>query len=147
MAVGTIPSRDTVRRYCHRGEQGVMALDRRCAIYLIITAESPGQGIAAGARYWVLYGLGAIVGPLVTGHVGDRWGFGPALRTAFLIEAAAVLLPMVSTAPVSLIVSSGGRQLTPAIVPPVLGRIHELVSHSTEPRRGDMEPRHHQLCA
>ena len=94
------------------------------------------QGIAAGSRYWVLYGLGAILGPLVTGHLGDRAGFGPALRAAFLIEAAAVLLPTVSTAPVSLIVSSvvvGG--FTPGIVPLVLGRIHELVPHSSEQQR------------
>ena len=99
-------------------------------------ARGLGQGIAAGSRYWVLYGLGAIVGPLVTGHLGDRAGFGPALRAAFLIEAAAVLLPTVSTAPVSLIVSSvvvGG--FTPGIVPLVLGRIHELVPHSAEQQR------------
>ncbi|MCG2643508.1 MULTISPECIES: YbfB/YjiJ family MFS transporter [Bradyrhizobium] len=99
-------------------------------------ARGLGQGIAAGSRYWVLYGLGAIVGPLVTGHLGDRSGFGPALRAAFLIEAAAVLLPTVSTAPVSLIVSSvvvGG--FTPGIVPLVLGRIHELVPHSSEQQR------------
>ncbi|MGX0964133.1 putative MFS family arabinose efflux permease [Bradyrhizobium japonicum] len=99
-------------------------------------ARGLGQGIAAGSRYWVLYGLGAIVGPLVTGHLGDRSGFGPALRAAFLIEAAAVLLPTVSTAPFSLIVSSvvvGG--FTPGIVPLVLGRIHELVPHSTEQQR------------
>ncbi|MBP1091272.1 YbfB/YjiJ family MFS transporter [Bradyrhizobium diazoefficiens] len=99
-------------------------------------ARGLGQGIAAGSRYWVLYGLGAIVGPLVTGHLGDRSGFGPALRAAFLIEAAAVLLPTVSTAPVSLIVSSvvvGG--FTPGIVPLVLGRIHELVPHATEQQR------------
>lgn len=99
-------------------------------------ARGLGQGIAAGSRYWVLYGLGAIVGPLVTGHLGDTSGFGPALRAAFLIEAAAVLLPTVSTAPVSLIVSSvvvGG--FTPGIVPLVLGRIHELVPHATEQQR------------
>jgi len=99
-------------------------------------ARGLGQGIAAGSHYWVLYGLGAIVGPLVTGHLGDRSGFGPALRAAFLIEAAAVLLPTVSTAPLSLIVSSvvvGG--FTPGIVPLVLGRIHELVPHSTEQQR------------
>lgn len=99
-------------------------------------ARGLGQGIAAGSRYWVLYGLGAIVGPLVTGHLGDRSGFGPALRAAFLIEAAAVLLPAVSTAPVSLIVSSvvaGG--FTPGIVPLVLGRIHEVVPHSAEQQR------------
>jgi len=99
-------------------------------------ARGLGQGIAAGSHYWVLYGLGAIVGPLITGHLGDRAGFGPALRAAFLIEAAAVLLPTVSTAPLPLIVSSvvvGG--FTPGIVPLVLGRIHELVPHSTEQQR------------
>ncbi|MFK4506060.1 MFS transporter [Bradyrhizobium daqingense] len=99
-------------------------------------ARGLGQGIAAGSRYWVLYGIGAIVGPLVTGHLGDRSGFGPALRAAFLIEAAAVLLPTVSSAPLSLIVSSvvvGG--FTPGIVPLVLGRIHELVPHSAEQQR------------
>lgn len=99
-------------------------------------ARGLGRGITVGSRYWVLYGLGAIVGPLVTGHLGDRSGFGPALRAAFLIEAAAVLLPTVSTAPLSLIVSSvvvGG--FTPGIVPLVLGRIHELVPHSTEKQR------------
>jgi predicted MFS family arabinose efflux permease len=99
-------------------------------------ARGLGQGVAAGSRYWVLYGLGAIVGPLVTGHLGDRSGFGPALRAAFLIEAVAVLLPTVSTGPISLIVSSvvvGG--FTPGIVPLVLGRIHELIPHSTEQQR------------
>ena len=99
-------------------------------------ARGLGQGIAAGSHYWVLYGLGAIVGPLVTGHLGDRSGFGPALRAAFLIEAAAVLLPTVSTAPVSLIVSSVVvGAFTPGIVPLVLGRIHELVPHSAEQQR------------
>ncbi|MGY8668676.1 MFS transporter [Bradyrhizobium sp. UFLA05-109] len=99
-------------------------------------ARGLGQGIAAGSRYWVLYGLGAIVGPLVTGHLGDRSGFGPSLRAAFLIEAAAVLLPTVSTAPVSLIVSSVVvGAFTPGIVPLVLGRIHELIPHSAEQQR------------
>ena len=94
-------------------------------------ARGLGQGIAAGSRYWVLYGLGAVIGPLVTGQLGDRFGFRPALRAAFLIEGVAVLLPTVSTAPLSLIVSSvvvGG--FTPGIVPLVIGRVHELVPHS-----------------
>lgn len=99
-------------------------------------ARGLGQGIAAGSQYWVFYGLGAIVGPLLTGHLADRSGFGPALRVSFLVEAVAVLLPAVSTAPVCLIVSSvviGG--FTPGIVPLVLGRIHELVPHGAEQQR------------
>lgn len=99
-------------------------------------ARGLGQGISAGSHDWVFYGLGAIVGPLLTGHLGDRAGFGPALRASFLVEAIAVLLPAVSTQPASLIVSSviiGG--FTPGIVPLVLGRIHELVPHSAEQQR------------
>ena len=99
-------------------------------------ARGLGQGIATGSQYWVLYGLGAVVGPLLAGHLGDRAGFGPALRLSFLIQAVAILLPTVSTAPVSLIASSvivGG--FTPGIVPLVLGRVHELLPHSTEQQR------------
>jgi predicted MFS family arabinose efflux permease len=106
-------------------------------VFLVdFVARGLGQGIAAGATYWVLYGLGAIVGPLLSGHLADRAGFGPALRAAFLIEAIAIALPALSTAPATLIVSSvivGG--FTPGIVPLVLGRIHELVAHDAAGQR------------
>jgi predicted MFS family arabinose efflux permease len=99
-------------------------------------ARGLGQGISTGSQYWIFYGLGAIVGPLLTGHLGDRTGFGPALRVSFLVEAIAVLLPAISTSPDSLIVSSviiGA--FTPGIVPLVLGRVHELLPHSAEQQR------------
>jgi MFS family permease len=99
-------------------------------------ARGLGQGIATGSQYWVIYGLGAVVGPLLAGHLGDRAGFGPALRLAYLIEAVAILLPTVSTAPLSLIASSvivGG--FTPGIVPLVVGRLHELLPHNAEQQR------------
>lgn len=106
-------------------------------VFLVdFVARGLGQGIAAGSAYWVLYGLGAIVGPLLSGHLADRAGFGPALRAAFLIQAVAIALPALSTAPAVLIVSSvivGG--FTPVIVPLVLGRIHELVPHSSTEQR------------
>lgn len=106
-------------------------------IFLVdFVARGLGQGIAAGAQYWVLYGLGAIIGPLLTGHLADRTGFRPALRIAFLIQAIAILLPALNTSPATLIVSSvivGG--FTPGIVPLVLGRIHELLPHSSASQR------------
>lgn len=106
-------------------------------IFLVdFAARGLGQGIAAGSQYWALYGLGAIVGPLMTGHLGDRTGFGPALRVSFLVEAIAILLPSLSTAPAVLIVSSaivGG--FTPGIVPLVLGRLHELIPHDAGQQR------------
>ncbi|QOZ27101.1 MFS transporter [Bradyrhizobium sp. CCBAU 51753] len=106
-------------------------------VFLVdFVARGLGQGIAAGSHYWVLYGLGAVVGPLLTGHLADRAGFAAALRVAFLIEAVAVAIPAVTTSPAALIISSlivGG--FTPGIVPLVIGRIHELIPHSAASQR------------
>jgi predicted MFS family arabinose efflux permease len=93
-------------------------------------ARGLGQGLDSGAQYWVLFGLGAIVGPVLSGHLADRTGFGPALRLAFFVQAVAVLLPALGTGTAGLIVSSlliGA--FTPGIVPLALGRIHELLPH------------------
>ncbi|UGY15922.1 MFS transporter [Bradyrhizobium septentrionale] len=106
-------------------------------VFLVdFVARGLGQGIAAGSYYWVLYGIGAVVGPLLSGHLADRAGFAAALRVAFLIEAVAVALPAVTTSPAAMIVSSlivGG--FTPGIVPLVIGRIHELIPHSAASQR------------
>ncbi|MCA1455877.1 YbfB/YjiJ family MFS transporter [Bradyrhizobium sp. BRP22] len=102
-------------------------------VFLVdFVARGLGQGIFAASQYWVLYGIGAIAGPLVTGHLADRAGFGPALRVAFLVQAVAVLLPAVSAAPAAMIVSSiVVGAFTPGVVPLTLGRIHELVPHNS----------------
>lgn len=106
-------------------------------VFLVdFVARGLGQGIAAGSYYWVLYGIGAVVGPLLTGHLADRAGFAAALRVAFLIEVVAVAIPAVTDSPAALIVSSlivGG--FTPGIVPLVIGRIHELIPHSAASQR------------
>ncbi|MEM5338350.1 YbfB/YjiJ family MFS transporter [Paraburkholderia azotifigens] len=96
-----------------------------------------GKGLDAGAQYWVLFGLGAIAGPLVSGHLADRAGFGPALRAAFVIQIAAVALPLISTDPVSLIASSvlmGAA--VPGIVALALGRVNELLAHHPAAQKG-----------
>jgi predicted MFS family arabinose efflux permease len=105
-------------------------------IFLVdFAARDLGQGLDAGARYWVLFGLGAIVGPVITGHVADKAGFGPTLRLAYLIEAAAVALPVLYPGPAGLIVSSlVVGAFTPGIVPLVLGRVHELLPHDAGAR-------------
>src|SRR6185503_12376361 len=93
-------------------------------------------GLHAGARYWVLFGLGAVVGPVLAGALADRVGFGPALRLALVLQAAAVALPILTAAPLWLAVSSlviGAA--VPGIVPLVLGRVHELVPGDPEGQR------------
>ncbi len=100
-------------------------------VFLVdFVARGLGQGLDTGAQYWVLFGLGAIVGPVLSGHLADRAGFGAALRLAILIQAAAVILPAVTSNPTWLIVSSVlVGAFTPGIVPLALGRIHELLPH------------------
>jgi predicted MFS family arabinose efflux permease len=100
-------------------------------IFLVdFIARGLGQGLDTGAEYWVLFGLGAIVGPVLSGHLADRVGFGPALRLAFLIEAVGVALPALGSSSGWLIVSAVVvGAFTPGIVPLVLGRVHELLTH------------------
>jgi predicted MFS family arabinose efflux permease len=99
-------------------------------------ARGLGQGLDSGAQYWVLFGLGAIVGPVLSGHLADRTGFGPALRLAFFIQTIGVLLPVLGTGTIGLIVSSLVMgAFTPGIVPLVLGRVHELLPHDVSEQK------------
>ena len=106
-------------------------------VFLVdFVARGLGQGIHAGARYWVLFGLGAVVGPMLAGALADRIGFGPALRLALVIQALAVALPTVTANSLWLAVSSlvvGAA--VPGVVPLVLGRVHELLPNDAEGQR------------
>jgi len=85
----------------------------------------------------VLYGLGAIVGPLLSGHLADRVGFGRALRVAYVVQTIAVALPILGTGPAGLMVSSVlVGAFTPGIVPLVLGRVNELLAHHPSAQKG-----------
>ncbi len=93
-------------------------------------ARGLGEGLDSGAQYWVLFGLGAVVGPVLSGHLADRTGFGPALRLAFFIETVCVALPALGTGTLGLLISSFViGAFTPGIVPLALGRVHELLPH------------------
>lgn len=101
-------------------------------IFLVdFVARGLGQGLAVGAQYWVVFGLGAIVGPVFSGYLADRTGFGPALRIAFVLQTAALALPALGfIGHGGLIVSSAiVGAFTPGIVPLVLGRVQELLAH------------------
>lgn len=101
-------------------------------IFLVdFVARGLGQGLAVGAQYWVVFGLGAIVGPVFSGYLADRVGFGAALRIAFGVQAVALALPALGLiGHGGLIVSSAVvGAFTPGIVPLVLGRVQELLAH------------------
>ncbi len=107
-------------------------------IFLVdYVARGLGKGLDAGANYWVLYGLGAIVGPVFVGHLADRIGFARALRVAYVAQLCAVVLPVLGLGLPALIVSSMVMgAFTPGIVPLVLGRVNELLAHHPASQKG-----------
>jgi predicted MFS family arabinose efflux permease len=91
-------------------------------------ARGLGQGFDAGAHAWVLFGIGSLIGPTVSGYLGDRIGFGAGLRLAFVLQASAVAYialgdPSVAVAVSSIVIGA----LAPGIAPLALGRAHELI--------------------
>jgi predicted MFS family arabinose efflux permease len=86
------------------------------------------QGLHEAALYWVIFGTGALVGPLAAGHLGDRIGFRAALRLAFVIQALCVGLPLVTVSAIGLAVSSFVvGAFVPGIVAITIGRTRELI--------------------
>jgi predicted MFS family arabinose efflux permease len=97
-------------------------------VFLVVfIAHGLGQGLDVGAACWVLFGVGAALGPMLAGYLADRIGFAWALRLAFGLQAAAVALAVLPTGAWGLALSSlvAGAFL-PGVVPLVLGRVHEL---------------------
>lgn len=92
-------------------------------------ARDLGRGVTAGAYFWALFGLGAVIGPALSGHIGDRIGFGWALRLTFVVQALCVGLLAVAEGTAALVLSSivvGAS--APGIAPLALGRAHILTS-------------------
>lgn len=99
-------------------------------IFLVdFVARGMGQGLQTGAQYWVLFGLGATVGPLLAGILADRVGFARALRVSFIIEAVGVAVPAFEPGSLWLMASSVtvGAFVT-GTVPLVLGRVQEILA-------------------
>ncbi|HEY4082221.1 MAG TPA: YbfB/YjiJ family MFS transporter [Burkholderiaceae bacterium] len=104
-------------------------------IFLVdYVARGLGRGLQAGALHWVVFGAGAVVGPLISGRMADRLGAAPALRIALVSQIVAVLLPALGWfgAPGLLVSSLVVGAFTPGIVPLVFSRIQELLrAHPT----------------
>ncbi|WP_017655543.1 YbfB/YjiJ family MFS transporter [Fortiea contorta] len=56
-----------------------------------------GFSLAVGGVSWSLFGIGAALGPLLTGILGDRWGFRRCLLVCFALKALGVALPLLTT--------------------------------------------------
>src|SRR5690606_14186734 len=69
-------------------------------------ARGLGQGIAIGGSYWVLFGVGALVGPLIAGRLADRFGFGPSLRAVLVLHIVSAGLLAFDQSTIILVISS-----------------------------------------
>ncbi|RQO36359.1 MFS transporter [Herminiimonas sp. KBW02] len=85
-------------------------------------------GTDAASMQWLLFGIGAIIGPLLAGYLGKRFGWHRSLALGFFIKAAAIAIPLLSItlfwrSASSLIV---GTMVT-GLVTLTSGRVMELV--------------------
>lgn len=76
------------------------------------TARGLDLGIAVGAGYWIIFGFGAAIGPLVAGRIADSIGFRWTLRGFLLVQSIGVAMSVINTSHLSLILRNG-RLITP----------------------------------
>lgn len=106
---------------------GALGLVPHMVFLVDFIARGLGLGIATGSLVWVVFGLGAIAGPVLAGWLGDRLGFGRALALALALQLGAVLVPLVAPrlAPLALSALVVGA-FTPGMPTLVLGRLQEV---------------------
>lgn len=98
-------------------------------IFLVdFIARSLGRGVEIGATYWVLFGLSAMLGPILAGRAADRYGARTTLRIAYVLQGLAVAVLLITDDPISLGISACVMgALTPGVVPLALARLKELL--------------------
>lgn len=65
-----------------------------------------GMSLSNGGLFWAVFGIGAAIGPLITGSLGDRFGVKRSLCIAFSFKAIGVALPLISSSTPALLISS-----------------------------------------
>ncbi|MDB5841860.1 MAG: transporter [Herminiimonas sp.] len=93
--------------------------------YLVHGLHKP---LSIGGAFWVVFGAGAVAGPLLSGYAADRFGFRNTLIACFALKAMAVALPLASSSMFALFASSFVvGALTPGLVAVLSGRVIEIV--------------------
>jgi predicted MFS family arabinose efflux permease len=91
-------------------------------------ARGLGAGTRIGALYWILYGVGAMLGPPVYGFLADHIGARAALRMLLLLQAIAMAcLAAVGNHIVIGLLTIVIGSFPPGMVPPVLAWIRSVM--------------------
>jgi predicted MFS family arabinose efflux permease len=111
-------------------EYALMAIGIVPAMVFLVDFIARGLGAGAhfGSMFWVLYGVGALVGPPLYGFLVDKMGGSTTLRLMLLIQAAAMayLFESSNQIMIGLLTLLIGT-FPPGIPPLVLSRMRELV--------------------
>jgi predicted MFS family arabinose efflux permease len=88
------------------------------------------MGTHMAALFWIVYGVGATVGPMMYGMLGDRLGIGNATRLSLAVQvAAAAALVLDRHVAVRVAATFVIGTFPPGIVPLTLGRIRQTLRH------------------
>lgn len=87
-----------------------------------------GRSMVFGGQLWTLFGLAAMVGPILAGKLADRMGAGPAFRLLLSMQVLLVLVPLMTTSIPWLTASAVlVGAFVPGCIPLALGRVQELL--------------------
>jgi predicted MFS family arabinose efflux permease len=96
-------------------------------------ARGRGLGIAVAGALWSLYGLGAVVGPVLAGLAADRFGYRRAQLSGFALQILGVALALAPGLPALAASALLMGAFTPGVVPLVLGRVGEIAGPALQP--------------
>ncbi|MBT3333656.1 MAG: YbfB/YjiJ family MFS transporter [Rhodospirillaceae bacterium] len=105
-----------------------MGLVPHMVFLVIFIAQGLDRGQAVGSFYWVLFGVGALVGPVSVGYLADRIGFSAMLRLSYLAQAVLIAACSVTDNTGVLMLSSLVMgAFVPGCTSLVLGRLRQLM--------------------
>ena len=95
-------------------------------VFLVdFVARGLGRGLSAGSLAWVLFGAGALCGPVIAGRLADRAGPETAMRLVIGVVASAVLALLLAPGSAAALAGSAlfGGMVVSGVTAVMLGRI------------------------
>ena len=111
-------------------EYGLVALGFVPVMSFLVdyVARGLGAGAHTGALFWIIYGAGAIVGPMLYGALSDRYGSGPTLRGVLAVQAAVTAgLVLTNSYAIIAVLTFVLGTFPPGVVPLALARVAHAV--------------------
>ncbi|MFJ1303045.1 YbfB/YjiJ family MFS transporter [Pseudomonadota bacterium AL_CKDN230030165-1A_HGKHYDSX7] len=130
----SVPSASTRPVMVFYAEYGLVALGFVPVMSFLVdfVARGLGAGPHTGALFWIIYGAGAIVGPMLYGALSDRYGSGPTLRGVLAVQAAVTGgLVLTDNYAVIAVLTFVLGTFPPGVVPLALARVANAVPDNT----------------